>query len=56
MRTHVADSPFGEVLDPPILLGLRATGLRNVLTAGFIRHVPTVVLPAALQSSGDAAT
>lgn len=44
---HIVDSPFGQVFDPPVLLGFPSAGF-GCLAAHFIRHVPTVVLAAAL--------
>ncbi|KAF3858653.1 hypothetical protein F7725_011854 [Dissostichus mawsoni] len=43
---------------PPLMLSTveLTQRLGNFLTAGFIRHVPAVILPTALQSSGNTAT
>lgn len=52
----MVNSPFGQVFDPPVLLGFKSAGFGDLLAAHFIRHVATVVLAAALQSSVNAAT
>lgn len=49
-------SPFGQVFNSPVLFSFLPAGLGSLPAADFIWHVPTVVLPAALQSSGNAAT
>lgn len=49
-------SPFGQILNSPVLLSLLPAGRRSCPAADLIWHVAAVVLPAALQSSRDAAT
>lgn len=49
-------SPFGQVLDSPVLLSLLPAGRRSPPAAKLVWHVAAVVLSAALQSSMNAAT
>lgn len=53
---RVLDSPFSQVFDSPVLLGFGSAGFGNLPAAGFVGHVPAVILAAALQRSGNAAS